>query len=222
MTKKKSKQSPPRSLLERMGFERVPATDMRKLVRLGIVREPGWVYLPHSKELKILRRPHDPNARALSYDDEAELVQAFEADVDRERVVLIVDADGDIAAVDRGLGLMFTMDADGAFFSRASHPAAKEPRVPLDPEHVRMVLDDLNEIAPDTVDEGKFGPWTFDAIEKTKTHWLVGFENSTGSDIVAFKSKHPLANDNKSSQKWTDDLMDAIREWEEGREGYGD
>jgi hypothetical protein len=94
--------------------------------------------------------------------------------------------------------------------------------VALDPEDVRMVLDDLNEVAPDTVDEGEFGPWTFEAIEKTKTHWLVGFENSEGSDIVAFKSKHPLANDDLRSQEWTEDLMDAIREWEEGRERYGD
>jgi hypothetical protein len=204
-----------KSKLQQMGFDPIDPARVQKVLRLGIERVAGWLYFLHRSENQILRAPYDPAQQRRVPKDDAELVAKFEGTLNRTTHLQIVDADGDVAQFDRRIGCMYMMDAHGTVMERADHASTRAERAPLDPEHVKTVLEDLNESAPDTFDEGRFGSWTFDAIEKTAKHWLVAFENAHGSDYVAFSTRHALVDDDgTSSQDWINSLIEAIGEWE--------
>ena len=60
----------------------------------------------------------------------------------------------------------------------------------LGDEHKKAALAHLNEICPDTFDEGEFGPWEFTDLSRDGDEWTLSFSNSEGADVV-FKI-HPL------------------------------
>jgi hypothetical protein len=50
----------------------------------------------------------------------------------------------------------------------------------------KVALEHLNEICPDTFDEGEFGPWKFTALERDGASWTLSFNNVNGEGSVMF------------------------------------
>lgn len=86
----------------------------------------------------------------------------------------------------------------------------------LDVNHAAAALAHLNEICPDTFDEGSFGPWTFTTLSREANTWRLAFSNSTGDDAVRFsfdgacvQGPHNIVNN-----AWFDAVNAAILVWE--------
>jgi hypothetical protein len=90
------------------------------------------------------------------------------------------------------------------------------PAVPtLSDEDRQKVLEHLNTIAPDTVDEGAFGPWEFTNLSVDSSGWRLAFTNSEGTDSALFQHSGPAidaAGDVDSG--WMDAANAAIISWE--------
>lgn len=56
----------------------------------------------------------------------------------------------------------------------------------LSDTHKEVVLTHLNDICPDTFDEGEFGPWTFTGLTRDGSTWTVSFENALGDESAGF------------------------------------
>jgi len=77
----------------------------------------------------------------------------------------------------------------------------------LDPKDAKMALSELNEIAPDTVDEGDYGPWNFTKLTKKGNTYTLSFTNSEGKDKFVFDFEEPLIVDGRVNQKWVQLIM---------------
>lgn len=73
----------------------------------------------------------------------------------------------------------------------------------------------INQIAPDTFDEGEFGPWNFLKVTREGTSWRIKFDNAEGIDEVTFQQESPglLANGN-IDEPWMESLNHAVSIWE--------
>jgi hypothetical protein len=90
----------------------------------------------------------------------------------------------------------------------------------LTQEHKRRTLDHLNDICPDTFDEGAFGPWTFTDLTQKGATWTLSFSNKSGRDCVEFDSDAScLDEDERISSEWFDALNARILTWEAARGG---
>jgi len=78
----------------------------------------------------------------------------------------------------------------------------------LDPKDVKKALSELNFIAPDTVDEGEFGPWKFTKLTKSGNTYTLSFTNSEGKDKFVFDFEEPLIVDGGVNQNWVQLIMD--------------
>ena len=72
----------------------------------------------------------------------------------------------------------------------------------------------LNELAPDTFDEGEFGEWTFQSIKINDGEWVVEFHNSEGDDSVSFTHSGGAVVEGVVESSWMDRLNQAILQWE--------
>jgi hypothetical protein len=90
--------------------------------------------------------------------------------------------------------------------------------MPLSAEHRKILLDHLNEIAPDTFNEGEFSGWQFRTIDVVDgSTWMVAFRNSgtEGSEVLQFSFEgDALDGDGGVRDAWTDALNKAIFAWE--------
>ena len=79
------------------------------------------------------------------------------------------------------------------------------------------VLKFLNQIAPDTFNEGEFGNWTFTSLARKGDEWRIGFRNRAAADgdVLTFElageAFDPAGN---LRQEWLDALNNAIFGWE--------
>ncbi len=82
----------------------------------------------------------------------------------------------------------------------------------LDPKHVKHVLYDLNDVAPDTLDEGAYSRWRFTALERTGNTWTLKYTNSghPDGDFVRFDHAGPCVIDGRTSRKWEDAVFEAL------------
>ena len=90
----------------------------------------------------------------------------------------------------------------------------------LDAAHAAAALAHLNEICPDTFDEGSFGPWTFTSLTREGNTWRLAFSNSTGDDAVRFTFAEPCVEGphNSINSNWFEAVNSAILDWE-GQQG---
>lgn len=91
--------------------------------------------------------------------------------------------------------------------------------------HKTAALAHLNDICPDTFDEGTFGPWTFTDLTRAGSAWTLSFDNSTGSDAVAFTFDGDCIDANGGVvSDWFEEINKAILDWEgeHGDDAYGD
>ena len=90
----------------------------------------------------------------------------------------------------------------------------------LTDEHKKRALDHLNEICPDTFNEGAFGPWTFTDLARTGATWTLSFSNASGRDRVQFECDASCVDEDESiPSRWFDALNARIIEWESARGG---
>lgn len=87
----------------------------------------------------------------------------------------------------------------------------------LSEAHKSAALRHLNQICPDTFDEGEFGPWSFIDLERQGEKWTLSFKNGqTDSDDVTFAyAGDCLGPDGTVSQDWFERINEAILEWEQ-------
>lgn len=90
----------------------------------------------------------------------------------------------------------------------------------LTDEHREIGLAHLNEICPDTFDEGEFGPWTFTSLGRKDDAWTLEFDNSAGSDLVEFTYAGGVVDDGGGvSHDWFEQVSAAIQTWESTARG---
>lgn len=93
----------------------------------------------------------------------------------------------------------------------------------LSDAHKQAALAHLNDICPDTFDEGEFGPWTFTDLSREGDEWTLDFDNAEGSDAVKFTFAGDCVDDDGiTSQDWFEQINAAILEWESSASGLGD
>lgn len=99
----------------------------------------------------------------------------------------------------------------------------------LSPEHTKIVLAHLNQIAPDTFNEGEFGRWKFTNVSRNGADWYVGFTNSgvVDGDGVSFAFDGECVGEHGSIRsEWFEALNSAVLAWETdmvvGGDGWGD
>lgn len=97
------------------------------------------------------------------------------------------------------------------------------------PEHKQIVLAHLNDIAPDTFNEGSFHRWRFWGLKREADQWRVNFSNSSHEgdegDGVSFEHAGDCVDaDGGIHAEWFEALNAAILRWEgaQGDGGYGD
>lgn len=89
--------------------------------------------------------------------------------------------------------------------------------------HKQVALAHLNDISPDTFDEGEFGPWTFTGLHREGDEWTLDFDNAEGGDSVTFTFAGDCVDaDGTASQDWFEQINAAILEWENDASGFGD
>jgi len=95
----------------------------------------------------------------------------------------------------------------------------KKPSPKLSEAHKTAALLHLNEIGPDTFDEGEFGPWTFTNLSRDGDSWTLSFGNSEGSDSVTFSYAGDCVDDYDESSRvisdWFEQINSTILEWEQ-------
>lgn len=88
-------------------------------------------------------------------------------------------------------------------------------------DHKKAALSHLNEICPDTFDEGEFGPWTFGDITREGDTWTLAFSNSEGVDSVSFTFAGDCVTESGSVvDDWFEQINSAIIEWEMGMSDF--
>ncbi len=91
----------------------------------------------------------------------------------------------------------------------------------LSDEHKKAALSHLNEICPDTFNEGEFGPWTFTDLAREGEEWTLQFNNSEGADLVNFGFSGNCIDDSGGVvDEWFEKINAAIIEWEMGMSDY--
>lgn len=92
----------------------------------------------------------------------------------------------------------------------------------LSDAHKQAALAHLNDICPDTFDEGDFGPWTFTGLRREGDAWTLDFDNAEGSDAVTFTFAGDCVDeDGGVVQDWFEQINAAIIDWENGASGFG-
>jgi hypothetical protein len=85
----------------------------------------------------------------------------------------------------------------------------------LSDSHRQASLAHLNEIAPDTFDEGSFGPWSFTNLRREGAEWTLSFTNADGASRVGFTYEGDCVNASGAIvDEWFEKLNDAIFQWE--------
>ncbi len=84
----------------------------------------------------------------------------------------------------------------------------------LTPEHQKRALDHLNEICPDTFDEGENGPWKFTSLSREGSTWTLAFQNAAGSDSVRFEFDGDCVDETGIVADWFERINARIAEWE--------
>jgi len=85
----------------------------------------------------------------------------------------------------------------------------------LTEQHVQIILAHLNDISPDTFDEGSFGPWNFTGLKRDNDQWTLEFSYAEGDDCVGFTYAGDCVDaEGGVSDEWFDQVNDAILEWE--------
>lgn len=91
----------------------------------------------------------------------------------------------------------------------------------LSDEHKKAALDHLNEICPDTFDEGEFGPWQFTGLSRNGETWTLSFSNSEGGDSVEFTFAGDCVDGSGGVvSDWFEQINTAIIDWEMGMSDY--
>lgn len=91
----------------------------------------------------------------------------------------------------------------------------------LSDAHKQAALAHLNDICPDTFDEGEFGPWTFTDLRRAGDQWTLDFDNAEGSDSVTFPFAGDCVDaDGSVVDDWFEQINAAIIEWETGIAGF--
>ena len=91
----------------------------------------------------------------------------------------------------------------------------------LSDEHKKIALAHLNDICPDTFDEGEFGPWKFTDLSRNEDRWTLAFDNCEGGDSVRFTWATDCVNAEGSIvDDWFEQISAAILEWERGAMGF--
>ena len=78
----------------------------------------------------------------------------------------------------------------------------------------------LNEICPDTFDEGEFAPWTFTGLQRIEDLWTLSFDNANGSDQVEFTYTGGCVDDGIVTNDGFEAVNTAIQAWESEAAGY--
>ncbi len=94
----------------------------------------------------------------------------------------------------------------------------------MDTKTKKAILDFLNEIAPDTYDEGEYSKWEFTDVSQKGDTYTVYFENEhyeangyRESSSVTFATSAPPVDENEDplvNLEWIEVLDKAILEWE--------
>ena len=95
----------------------------------------------------------------------------------------------------------------------------------LSPEHKALALAHLNDIAPDTFDEGQFGQWKFSTLQREDDRWNLAFSNtgSSDGDVVSFAFAGDAIDARGSvNPAWFEALSAAVLDWESGMGEGGD
>lgn len=80
------------------------------------------------------------------------------------------------------------------------------------------VLEQLNDICPDTFDEGPFAPWKFTALTRNDDRWTLSFENSEGRSSASFTFQGDAVDANGIvAKRWFTRARKALNEWERDR-----
>lgn len=91
----------------------------------------------------------------------------------------------------------------------------------LSDAHKQAALEHLNEIGPDTFDEGEFGPWKFTDLAREGDQWSLAFENSEGADGITFTFAGDCIDGSDSVvDEWFEQINSGILEWEQQLAGY--
>jgi hypothetical protein len=86
--------------------------------------------------------------------------------------------------------------------------------------HKTAALLHLNEICPDTFDEGEFGPWTFTDLTREGDNWTLSFDNSEGSDAVTFRFVGDCVDESSVVvDEWFEQVNSTILDWEASVQG---
>lgn len=95
----------------------------------------------------------------------------------------------------------------------------------LSPAHTQTVLAHLNEIAPDTFDEGSFGRWTFTSLRRDADTWALAFTNTgaVDGDLTTFHFAGDCVDaDGRVSDAWFEAVNTAVLDWESEMSDGGD
>ncbi len=95
----------------------------------------------------------------------------------------------------------------------------------LSAEHRQTLLSHLNDIAPDTFNEGDYGNWDFRTIQLEGSTWMVAFRNSgtDGSEVLQFSFEGDAVDaEGRVQDAWMDALNEAIFAWERAAGDDGD
>jgi hypothetical protein len=78
------------------------------------------------------------------------------------------------------------------------------------------LLDEVNEVSPDTFDEGPLGPWKFTDVARSGSTWTLSFVNREGKGAISFEyDGAAFDEDGLVSEGWSEQLNDAVATYEE-------
>ncbi len=93
----------------------------------------------------------------------------------------------------------------------------------LEPADKSLALAHLNDICPDTFDEGDFGPWKFTDLTREGDQWTLTFNNGEASgDDVEFTFAGSCRDGGEVDQNWFQQVNAAILVWERKMSGGGE
>lgn len=92
----------------------------------------------------------------------------------------------------------------------------------MDNSAKQSILQHFNNTAPDTLDMGDFGPWSFQDVKLQAGKYVLAFKNAAGSDSVKFSFSGEPVQDGTVAPGFLTAAQAAIEKWEAEERGDDD
>jgi len=80
----------------------------------------------------------------------------------------------------------------------------------MTPQDQKRILSNLNSIAPDTFNEGQFGPWKFKSITQQDQTFTLTFTNAEGAGEIVFDYEGDPMDDGYMSDEFFEVINECI------------